>query len=155
MSIERNLLISLLKTAQKGNVEQESVNKEARLPSFVTSVLLEKLQNEKLVYMENGFVNIDMQSRLKIAVKAVELGADVERVGEALGWQEFEAMAALALESNGYTTNKNVRFKHDRRRWEIDIVACRKPLVLCIDCKRWRHNMHPSSMRKTAAAQAA
>jgi Holliday junction resolvase-like predicted endonuclease len=154
LSIERSLLISLLKFTQNGAVEQESVNKDARLPSSVTSVLLTKLQNESLVYLEDGLLNVDAQSRLKLAVRAVQIGADVERVGDVLGWQEFEAMAAVTLESNGYTTKKNVRFKYGGRRWEIDVVGCRKPLVLCIDCKRWRRGMHPSTLRRVVDSQA-
>jgi len=58
------------------------------------------------------------------------------------------------LELNGYVTLKNVRFKHEKRRWEIDVVGCRKPLVLCIDCKHWHHGLHPSTLRKMVAAQA-
>jgi Holliday junction resolvase-like predicted endonuclease len=154
LSIERNLLISLLKLTENGAVEQKSVNKDARLPASLTSTLLEKLQNENLVYLKEGSVEVDTESRLKLAVKAVELGADVERISDFLRWQEFEAIAAVALELNGYATKKNVRFKHAGRRWEIDVVGCRKPLVLCIDCKHWHHGMHASTLTKMAAAQA-
>jgi len=154
LSVERNLLISLLKLTQNGAVEQERFNKEARVPSIVSSMLLEKLQNEELVYLKDGLIEVDTQSRLKLAVKAVELGADIERISDFLCWQEFEAMAASALELNGYITRQNVRFKHRARRWEIDVVGCRKPLVLCIDCKHWHHGMHPSTIKKMAASQA-
>ena len=154
MSIERNLLISLLKLTENGAVEQKSVNKDARLPASLTSTLLEKLQNENLVYLKDDSVEVDTESRLKLAVKAVELGADVQSISDFLRWQEFEAIAALALELNGYATKKNVRFKHAGRRWEIDVVGCRKPLVLCIDCKHWHHGMHPSTLTKMTAAQA-
>ncbi|MCW4009563.1 MAG: restriction endonuclease [Candidatus Bathyarchaeota archaeon] len=154
MSFECNLLISLLKLTQNGPVKQENVKTDAKLPSSVTSMLLKKLQNEQLIYVENDLIHVNAQDRIKLAVKAAELGADVERVGDVLSWQEFEAMAAVALEPNGYTTQTNVRFKHGGRRWEIDVVGCRKPLVLCIDCKRWRRGMHPSTIEKVAASQA-
>ena len=39
------------------------------------------------------------------------------------------------------------------RRWEIDIVGCRKPLVISMDCKHWRHGMSPSALTKIAEAQ--
>ncbi len=154
MSIERNLLISLLKLTQNGAVEQENVNSDARLPDSVTSVLLRKLQNENLIYLKGTLIGVDAQARLKVAVKAVSLGADVERISGFLGWQEFEALAVIALEANGYSCKKNVRFKHDGRRWEIDVVGCRKPLVVCIDCKHWHHGMHLATLAKMAQAQA-
>jgi Holliday junction resolvase-like predicted endonuclease len=153
-SIEKNLLISLLKLTENGPIRQESVIIDAKLPTSVASILLKKLQKEELVYLKNSLIEIDSPSRLKLAVKAVELGADVENISDLLQWQEFEAMAALALEQNGYETLKNVRFKNDGKRWEIDVVGCRKPIVVGIDCKHWHHGMHFSTLKKAATAQA-
>lgn len=154
VSIATNVLISILKLTQKGAVKQRNVDSDAHVPSTVSSALLQKLQNENLVYLKDGLVEVDAESRLKLAVKAVELGAPVERISDFLLWQEFEAMAAVALDLNCYVTKKNVRFKHGDRRWEIDVVGCRKPLVLCIDCKHWHHGMNPSTLAKVASSQA-
>jgi hypothetical protein len=153
VSVERNLLISLLKLTEKGAVEQKNVDKDARLPASVTLTLLNKLQTENLLYLKDGLIEVDTESRLKLAVKATELGADIQCISDFLRWQEFEAMAALALELNGYATKKNVRFKGSGRRWEIDVVGCRKPLVVCIDCKHWHHGMHASTLKGVASAQ--
>lgn len=153
MVIERNLLISLLKLTENGGVTQESVNRDAKVPVSIGVKLLQKLQSVNLVYLNADVVNVDAHSRLQIAVRAVELGADVEQVSAFLDWQEFEAIAGLALERNGYGVAKNVRFKYAGRRWEIDVVGCRKPLVVCIDCKHWRHGISPSVLTKIVAAQ--
>jgi Holliday junction resolvase-like predicted endonuclease len=138
---------------EKGAVRQEDVNIDSKLPKSATSFLLQNLQSHNLVYLEGDKITVNPQSRIKLAVKAVQLGADVENVSNFLSWQEFESIAALALEYNGYTTKKNMRFKHNGRRWEIDVVGCRKPLVLCVDCKHWHHGMHPSTLRKMVEAQ--
>ena len=61
MSVERNLLISLLKLTKEGPVLIENVNKEARIPSSVSLELLEKLQNEDLIYLKNGAVEVRQQ----------------------------------------------------------------------------------------------
>jgi Holliday junction resolvase-like predicted endonuclease len=153
MVVERDLLISLLKLTKNGVVTQESVCRDARVPSSVGLKLLQKLQNANLVYLNDDVIDVDSSSRLQLGVRAVELGADVERVSEFLDWQEFEAIAALALERNGYGVAKNLRFKHAGRRWEIDVVGCRKPLVVCVDCKHWRHGISPSALAKIVAAQ--
>ena len=153
MTIEKDLLISLLKLTKNGAVDVKDVNIEAKLPSSVTLNLLHKLQSENLVYLEGDKIEADSSCRLDLAIKAVELGADIERVSDFLGWQEFEEIAALSLERNGYAVKKNVRFKSAKRRWEIDVVGCRKPLVICIDCKHWHQGMHFSVLSKIVVSQ--
>jgi predicted transcriptional regulator len=56
MSVERNLLISILKLTKEGPVLIENVKKEARIPATVALELLEKLQNEDLLYLNNGTI---------------------------------------------------------------------------------------------------
>ena len=153
MSVERNLVISLLKLTKEGPVLIENVNKEARIPSAVAWELLEKLQNEDLIYLKPNGVEVDSNCRLKLAVKAASLGADVERISDLLCWQEFEEIAALALKNNGYTVKNNVRFKHEGKRWEIDVVGCKKPLVVCIDCKHWQRAIASSALRRIVDLQ--
>jgi Holliday junction resolvase-like predicted endonuclease len=145
--------MSLLKLTKDGPVLLESVKRDAKTTSGIARKLLEKLQNEDMVYLKQDSVEADSYSRLKLAVKAVSIGADVEHVSNLLRWQEFEDIAAVALERNNYIVAKNVRFKHAGRRWEIDVVGCRKPLVICIDCKHWRHGTAPSALRRITEAQ--
>lgn len=154
MSVERNLLISLLKMTKKGSALIESVNKHARIPAAASLKLLDKLQNENLIYLKQGNIEVDSNSRLKLAVKAASLGADIEHISDLLCWQEFEEIAAYALKNNGYTVQNNVRFKHEAKRWEIDVVGCKKPLVICIDCKHWQRAFASSTLKKIVDLQA-
>jgi Holliday junction resolvase-like predicted endonuclease len=153
MAVERNLIMSLLKLTKDGPVLFESINKDARIASDIARKLLEKLQNEDIIYLKHNTIEADSSNRLKLAVKAASLGADVEHVSDLLRWQEFEEIAAIALKNNGYIVAKNVRFKHAGRKWEIDVVGCKKPLVTCIDCKHWHHGMSPSALKKIVEAQ--
>ena len=153
MSVERKLVISLLKLTKEGPILIESVKDEARLPSTVTWELLEKLQNENLIYLKSDTIEVDSNSRLKLAVKAASLGADVEHISNLLCWQEFEEIAALALRNNGYTVQNNVRFTHEGKRWEVDVVGCKKPLVICIDCKHWQHAITSSALKRMVDLQ--
>jgi len=153
MSIERDLIISILKLTVNGSVSRERINKDAKIASDIALKLLRRLQNDDIVHLRDNIVEADDSCRLKLAVKAVALGADVERISGFLRWQEFEDIAAIALERNGYVVAKNVRFKCAGRKWEIDIVGCKKPLVICIDCKHWRHGMSPSALKKIVEAQ--
>lgn len=151
--IERNLIIAVLKLTKGDPVSHELINKEAKIPLKLAQRLLDRLQNEGLIYSQGGFIEVDSINRLKLAVQAINLGADSERVSGLLQWKEFEAISALILERNGYVAARNLRFKHAGRRWEIDIVAYRRPLVICADCKHWRHGISPSRLRSVVREQ--
>lgn len=153
MSVERNLIISLLKLTKKGAVLTENVNKDARILSATSTKLLDKLQNEGLVNLESGEITADSNARLKLAVKAVSLGADSEQTSHLLCWQEFEEIAGFALKTFGYTVANNIRFKNATRRYEIDVIGCKKPAVICVDCKHWQHSIAPSALRRIVDSQ--
>jgi len=153
MNIERELIISILKVTKNGPSTIEVLIKEAKIASSIAKDLAKKLQNDGLLYLRNKLVEVDSLKRLKLAVHAIELGADVERVSGFLDWKEFENIAAIAFERNDYSVKRNLRFKHAGRRWEIDIIACKKPIVACVDCKHWHHGMYPSAIRRIVEEQ--
>jgi Holliday junction resolvase-like predicted endonuclease len=151
--VEKNLVIALLKLTREGSVAHELINKEARIPLGDARKLLQRLQCEGLINVHEGQVEANNVQRLKLAVRALNSGGDLESVSSLLQWQEFEGMASIALQQNGYDVTKNLRIKHADRRWEIDIVGCRKPLVICIDCKHWHRSMHASATIRIAEEQ--
>jgi len=153
LNIERDLVISILRLTKEGLVSCELVKKDAKIASEIVEKLLRKLQNEGLIYLHKHVVEANSLQRLKLAVYAIQLGADIESVSSLLQWKEFEDMATVALERNGYKIGRNVRFKHAGKRWEIDIVGCKKPIAICIDCKHWHHGMHPSALKRIAEEQ--
>jgi Holliday junction resolvase-like predicted endonuclease len=153
MDIERNLIITVLKLTRSGPITHEIVDKAANIPSEVAEKLLRKLQNNGLIYLNKNVVEADSPQRLKLAIKAISLGADIESVSGFLQWQEFENISATALQRNGYLVEKNLRFTHAGRKWEIDIVGCKKPIAICIDCKHWHHGMYPSALKKIVEEQ--
>lgn len=153
MRIETELLISILKLTRDGSVSHEVINKDARVPIQVVEELLQRLQNDGLLYVQGNVVKADQMQHLKLAIHALRMGADLERVSGFLQWREFEGIAAIAFERNGYKVRRNVRFKHEGRRREIDIVACKKPLVVCVDCKHWHHRLHRSALERIVKEQ--
>jgi Holliday junction resolvase-like predicted endonuclease len=153
MQVLSEVIISLLKLSKGKPILHELVKKDLRLPSAVVVGLLQRLQNDELVYVHDEFIETNALQRLKLAVRALQLGADYERVAGFLEWKEFESIAAVAFESHDYRVRTNLRFKQGGRRWEIDIVGCRKPLVVCADCKHWRHGLYPSTLKRVAEEQ--
>jgi Holliday junction resolvase-like predicted endonuclease len=155
MNVEAQMLITVLELTRDGSIAQETINKHARIPMQVASKLLQMMHNDHLIYLHDNFVEASDIQRLEMAVRALRSGADLERVSDLLQWKEFEGMAAFALENNGYLVQRNVRFKHGGRRWEIDVVGLRKPLVVCMDCKHWHHRLCESTTKKIVNEQIA
>jgi len=153
MDIERELIISILKLAKDGPISLEVLKKDAKTPSTVAGNLVKKLKNNGLLFLRNKVIDVDSLKRLKLALHAIRLGADLERVSSFLDWKEFENIAAIAFERNGYSVKKNLRFKHAGRKWEIDIVGCKKPVAVCADCKHWHHGMSPSAVKRMVEEQ--
>ena len=153
MNIESQVLIAMLELSNAGSFPQKVLYCHARIPEAAGRKLLERMQRECLVKLREDFVEIDNPRRLELAVRAWKIGGNVERISRLLHWKEFEAMAALALECNGYSVQRNLRFKHGGRKWEIDVVGTRKPLVVCIDCKHWQHRLYMGTIQKIVTEQ--
>jgi Holliday junction resolvase-like predicted endonuclease/predicted transcriptional regulator len=153
LNVECEMIISLLKLTKNGPVSHELIKKHVNLPSPLIQRLLQKLQSEGLIYAHVNSVEADDMQRVKLAILAMHSGADFERVCSFLQWKEFEAIAAATFEKNGYAVEKNLRFKRKGRRYEIDIVGCKRPLVVCMDCKHWHHGLHPSALKRIVEEQ--
>jgi hypothetical protein len=114
MAVISEVIISLLKVSKGKRISRELVKKDICLPSAIMGGLLQRLQRDGLLYVDGEFVEIGALQRLKLAVRALELGADYERVSGFLSWREFEGIAAVALETHGYTVGTNLRFRQGR-----------------------------------------
>jgi Holliday junction resolvase-like predicted endonuclease len=153
MAAKRDLLISILKLASKGPVAEEAVALGAGVPVSVTRELLEGFREFGLIEGEEGIIEVSSNQRVKLAIHAINLGTDIERVCKVLEWVEFENFAASAFEANNFDVKRRFRFKKAGRRWEIDVLAYSEPYVVCVDCKRWRRGWGKSAITKMVEAQ--
>jgi hypothetical protein len=154
VTIERSLILSLLKLTQKSPTLTTHLKNDTKIPIETMRNLLEKLETEDMLNINNDTIKVSTNDRIKLAIKAVSLGADIQQVSDRLSWQEFEEITTIALHNNGFTVYKNTRFKIANRKWEIDAIGCKYPIVICIDCKHWGHTITPSALSKIATAQA-
>lgn len=154
MTIKTNVLISLLKLTRGGSAAEEAVAMDANVPVHVANNILKGLREIGLVECENGKIEVSSNQRVKVAIHAINHGTDIERVCKVLEWKEFENFAATAFETNNFAVKRRFRFKASGRRWEIDVLAYSEPIVVCVDCKRWRRGWGNSAITKVAAAQA-
>ncbi len=154
MTVERNILISILKLTKNGPVTKKLVARDANVPTQVTNEVLKKFRDDGLIKWKDKTIEASSNQRAKIAIHAIKSGADFERVCSVLEWIEFENLAATAFEANNFIVRRRFRFKWDQRRWEIDVLGCREPLVACVDCKHWSHGWRKSAIGKAVEAQA-
>lgn len=154
-SIKREILVNILKnTAESYDVEVEDVSRDAKVPRELARMVLRKFNEEGIINLKaNDKISVNSQQRLKIAEKAVLLGADIERVTRFLTWLEFENFSKSAFEASGFKVKKNFRFTWLRKRWEIDILGLKKPLVISADCKHWHKRWSGSASIRAAKNQ--
>lgn len=152
-NIEIDLLVSILKLTRDGTVKQKLISKDARVSNEVAYELLGKLRKGSFIQWKDKAIDAFPHQRVKIAIHAIKLGADPERACRFLQWNEFENIAAEAFEASNFTVIKHFRFKWAGRRWEIDILGCKKPFVACVDCKHWRRGWRRSAIIRTVKSQ--
>jgi len=90
---------------------------------------------------------------------ALDANVSVQVVDELL--QKFRDAELIKLQEKRIEASSNQRariaihaIKWAQRRWEIDVLGCREPLIVCVDCKHRSHGWRESAIRKAAGAQA-
>jgi Holliday junction resolvase-like predicted endonuclease len=154
MTTKTDVLISILKHTNSGPAAEEAVAMDANVPVHVANNVLRGLREIGLIECENELIEVSSNQRVKLAIHAINHGTDIERVCKVLEWIEFENFAATAFEKNNFAVKRRFRFKAAQRRWEIDVLAYSEPIIVCVDCKRWRRGWGNSAITRVAAAQA-
>lgn len=150
MQTRRDLLIALLEKTRKEPVDRDELRAAVRVTDEVYDQFLDQLTSESLIEDNGALLEASLSQRMELATRAVKAGTDFERVGRALGWLEFEEMVAYVFEENGYRVSKRFRFTADGRRWEIDVLALRRPLIVCAECKHWSRGLGNMTARRIA-----
>jgi len=153
MAAERSVVSSVLKLTRKGPVQKELIQRDAKVTLQVLEEALRKLSKGGFIRQQRGLVEAAPSQRVSMAVQAIKLGADSEQICKFLDWTEFESIAAQAFQANRFRVLKNFRFKQAGKRWEIDVLSCREPLVVCVDCKHWRRGWSGAATVKAVEAQ--
>ena len=72
LTVESDVLLAILELTKEGPVLYESVNEHVRFPSNVVKELLQRLQNDGLIYVRDEMLEATMLQRL-------ELGGDTRQ----------------------------------------------------------------------------
>ena len=141
MSVEKAILVAVLKLTRSGPIDYSLVSKAAGIPAQTVEAFLRDLADASLVSWKGSLLKASTDQRVEMATQAIRQGADFENVCRMLEWKEFESISTNAFESYDYNVKRNFRFKGPAgKRWEIDLVACKEPIVASVDCKDWKRN---------------
>jgi len=143
----KQILQTILSETQSGPVALNTLKEKLKVTGEGLEDALSRLQEEALVTMRDGSLELTRDNRLGLAVRAIELGADFQTVSRSLGWLEFEELAAHVFEMNGYSVHRRFRFHAEGRRWEMDVLALRSPYIVCAECKHWTKGIGNSTAR--------
>ena len=146
-SFLRRVIKAILNETQAGQVDVGKICEELNVSNGALGDALARLGEEGLVTSRGGRLELSRDNRLGLAVKAIELGADFQTVSQSLGWLEFEELAAHVFEMNGYSALRRFRFQAEGRRWEMDVLALRRPYIVCAECKHWTKSIGNSTAR--------
>jgi Holliday junction resolvase-like predicted endonuclease len=153
MTCEKHVIISILRLTQTGPVSRELLRKDTRLDSTLLNKLLTKFADNGLFQLKQNWIEVSPSQRVNLAFRAIMLGGDLEKLCRFLKWTEFEGVAAEALQVSGFKVLRNFRFKRKGKRWEMDVIGFKEPLVVCIDCKHWRRRLTQAALIKAVEAQ--
>jgi Holliday junction resolvase-like predicted endonuclease len=154
MTTKTDILIAILKHSNSGLAKRNMIVREANVPVSVVNNILKDLREHGFIEFENEMIELSSNQRINLAIHAINHGTDIERVCKVLEWIEFENFTATAFEKNNFDVKRRFRFKTAQRRWEIDVLAYSEPIIVCVDCKRWRRGWNNSAINKMATAQA-
>jgi Holliday junction resolvase-like predicted endonuclease len=146
-ALHRAFLTRLLAATNGESLTVEALRGSMRVTSEAFDALLDTYCAEGLITLREGSIELTLEQRLDLSMKAVELGADFEAVSRGLGWLEFEEVSAKVLEANGFSVKRRFRFTAEGRRWEIDLLAARAPYLVCAECKHWGRGIGNSTAR--------
>lgn len=144
----RRFVVELLKQTSSGKTASlDVVAAHAHCSSDFGSDVLNSLD----IRQAEGRVSLPTGKRLDLAMGTARAGSF--EGGRYLTWQEFERFAEECLTELGYETMGNLRLVAENRRWQIDLVGVKSPLVLCFDCKHWITHSSPSRFRTAVERQ--
>jgi hypothetical protein len=147
-SATRLLLQSILEGTKEGPVSAEAVLETVIITNEAFDEIVAELSGKGVVEWDGVEFKADLEQRIEIAVRAIKLGADFERISKSLGWKEFEELVARVFRENGYNTRSRYRFQAQGRRWEIDVLATSYPYIVCAECKHYTSGMGNRTARK-------
>ncbi|WP_455364020.1 NERD domain-containing protein [[Eubacterium] cellulosolvens] len=125
------------------------------IPSEQFRLTLKGLEDRGLIDLKKGTLEVSKTQRIRLAFTALTEHMSLEMICRSLEWDEFEQLLSTLFSHHDYTVRRNLHIKHRGKRLQIDILAVKDQLILCVDCKHWRYGYSQSRMKTAAKKQEA
>ncbi|MDO8124926.1 MAG: restriction endonuclease [Candidatus Hermodarchaeota archaeon] len=117
------------------------------------SALLASLEEGNILQREaENYWLFPGYAKVQVAIRALQLGEPERQILQSLTWQEFEEFVAHVFTYYDFQVHHRFRFSTNRR-FEIDIIARRKPILFCVDCKQYGVRLGKASVLRTATEE--
>ena len=143
----KQIVKEILVKTQSGDAKLDEMWESVYVTREAFNQTIEAMAGDGYITLDGDAVKLSIEQRVRLAVRAVELGVDFQTVSGSLGWLEFEEFVAYVFEENGFTVLRRYRFKAEGRRWEMDVLASRYPYIVCAECKHYTRGMGNSTAR--------
>ncbi len=137
----------LLATKGQTSFETFQLPKIAQDPIFLHS-----LESVHLIQKKEHHWLFPGYAKVRVAIRALQLGESNRLILTSLTWQEFEEFVAQILSAHGFQVRHRFRYT-TTRRYEIDILAGRQPVLFCIDCKQYGVRLGKAASLRTASEE--
>ncbi len=137
----KRLLLDLLvlsKEKEEITLDELVAQRQSSL-QFIQKVL--KKMNEYfggIFQLDAGSISIPKSVKMQLVSEAIKLGISLDQIIETLHWREFEQFCLIVLDHHDFSSVQNFHFTLNKKRWEIDVVGMKKPLIFAIDAKKWK-----------------
>ena len=149
MLSSKNFILDLLQMSkEQEEIAIESLVKQTKLSPQNVFKIIQNLNEELTGFMEieKNLITIPKKSKMKLVKKALSLGISLGQIIPMLHWKEFENFCFIVLDHHEFFCIQNYYFTHHKKRYEIDVIGIKKPLIFAIDAKKWKTG-HASALK--------
>lgn len=112
----------------------------------------EQVPSELLAYLKDELGRDPKEDLVGASFLLIKLGVSPEKAVALLHWKGFEKLCERGLEINSFHTKRNIRFKVEGRKHEIDVLAWDSDIIMALDCKMWSKGRSPRAYKVMEAA---
>ena len=99
---KRILVSHILEKTKEGSLDLDETKESFTITDEALNEILDELKTSELIQYDGTSVSVSLEQRIELAVLAIRLGADFEKISKSLGWLEFEELVARVFRENGY-----------------------------------------------------
>jgi len=151
---EKEILLSILRLSkEKDSFLAEELPVLAWIPKDFVLKYLESLAERGFLGKKEGFLTISPTQKVMVLVEALNHGVPIDVACKHVSWKDFELTVKNIFEVMGYETLLRQRLKVEKKGFEVDVLAVREDLILCVDCKHWKRGLGVATLDRIVKNQ--